>query len=359
MTELVWHSSFASLTGYSGSSLAFVLGLDARGVRVRPLYLYAADHEERLSQGHLHPRIAELQKHPLRLDLPQVVYAPGDRLGKNSGRYRIGFTMVETDSVPADWVVLANQMDELWTPSSWGADVFRSAGITRPVYVVPMGFDPGCFQSGPPRSQLSERTVFLSIFEWGARKGWDVLLRAYRAAFKASDPVLLLLKIDCRAPVPNPLRELQALLPDPSPAVGLLYNHSMSSTRLAELYHSADCFVLPTRGEGWGMPILEAMACGVPAIATNWSAPATFMSAENSYPLPILGLVEADPTNPYTRGARWAAPDEDALVELLRHVASHPEERLRKGQQASQDARQWTWERAIDSIMERLRNVKC
>ena len=105
MTELVWHSSFASLTGYSGSSLAFVLGLDARGVRVRPLYLYAADHEERLSQGHLHPRIAELQKHPLHLDLPQVVYAPGDRLGKNSGRYRIGFTMVETDSVPADWVV--------------------------------------------------------------------------------------------------------------------------------------------------------------------------------------------------------------------------------------------------------------
>ena len=42
------------------------------------------------------------------------------------------FTMVETDSVPADWVVLANQMDELWTPSSWGADVFRSAGITMP-----------------------------------------------------------------------------------------------------------------------------------------------------------------------------------------------------------------------------------
>jgi hypothetical protein len=46
--HLVWHSSFASLTGYSGSSLAFVLGLDARGVAVRPLYLYGADRDEHI-----------------------------------------------------------------------------------------------------------------------------------------------------------------------------------------------------------------------------------------------------------------------------------------------------------------------
>jgi hypothetical protein len=89
---LTWHSSFASFTGYSGSSLAFVLGLDARGVAVRPLYLYGADHDEQVSAGRLHPRIAELQREPLRLDQPQVVYAPGDRFSKNSGGYRVGFT---------------------------------------------------------------------------------------------------------------------------------------------------------------------------------------------------------------------------------------------------------------------------
>ena len=42
---------------------------------------------------------------------------------------------------------------------------------------------------------------------------------------------------------------------------------------LRNLYAAADAFVLPTRGEGWGLPIAEAMAMAMPVIATNWSGP--------------------------------------------------------------------------------------
>jgi glycosyltransferase involved in cell wall biosynthesis len=51
------------------------------------------------------------------------------------------------------------------------------------------------------------------------------------------------------------------------------------------LYGGADAFVLPTRGEGWGLPILEAMAAGVPAIATNWSGPVRLSSVSENEPL--------------------------------------------------------------------------
>jgi glycosyltransferase involved in cell wall biosynthesis len=250
-------------------------------------------------------------------------------------------------------VVQANQMDEVWTPSEWGAGVFRASGVTRPIHVIPLGFDPACYRPGPAREQLRERTIFLSVFEWGARKGWEVLLRAYRSAFQASDPVLLLLKVDSRAPA-NPLGELSALLPDPSPPVGLIYNQPLGPARMAELYRSADCFVLPTRGEGWGMPILEAMACGVPAIATDWSAPTTFLTPQNGYPLAVRALVPADPQNRYMRGAQWADPDLDRLVELLREVAGDPAGRAQRGQQAAADAQRWTWDRAIDRVLERI-----
>jgi glycosyltransferase involved in cell wall biosynthesis len=356
--SLVWHSSFASFTGYSGSSLALVLGLDARGHAVRPLYLYGADHDEALASGGLHPRIAELQRGPLRLDAPQVVYAPGDRFGKNSGAYRVGFTMHEVDRLPDSWVEQANQMDELWTPTHWGARVFAESGVARPVHVVPLGIDPGRFQPGTGRERLRERTVFLSVFEWGARKGWEALLRAYRAAFGPADAVLLLLKVDHRAPGDNPAREIAALLPDPSPPVALLYNQPLSAARLAELYRAADCFVLPTRGEGWGMPVLEAMACGVPAIATAWSGPAEFVTAANGYPLPVRALAPADERNRYYRGARWAEPDLDALVELLRRAAREPEERRAKGRLAAEDARRWTWDRSLDAIEARLAQIQ-
>lgn len=144
------------------------------------------------------------------------------------------------------------------------------------------------------------------------------------------------------------------MLAAPSPPVGVLYNQTLSTAQLVELYQNSDCFVLPTRGEGWGMPILEAMACGVPAIATAWSGPTAFLTAANGYPLPSRQLVPAESDNPYCQGAQWAQPDETALVELLRHVAANPIERRQKGQRASQDARQWTWERAVESMHKRL-----
>jgi glycosyltransferase involved in cell wall biosynthesis len=354
---LVWHSSFAALTGYSGSSLAYVLGLDARGVGVRPLYLYGTDYDEQVQAGGMHPRIRQLQALPLRLDAPQVVYAPGDRFSKNSGAYRIGFTMLETDRLPASWVEQANQMDEVWTPTEWGAEVFRASGVTRPVHAVPLGVDTGRFRPAPARARLAERAIFLSVFEWGDRKGWDILLRAYRAAFRPGDPVLLLLKIDCRMPVANPLRAIARALPAPAPPVGLIYNQPLGGDQLVELYQSADCFVLPTRGEGWGMPVLEAMACGIPAIATDWSGPTAFLNARNGYPLPIRGLAPTGSDTPHYRGARWAEPDEAALVDLLRHVASNPNERAAKGEQAALEARRWPWSRGVDAICARLAQI--
>ena len=357
MSGLVWHSSFASLTGYSGSSRAFVLGLDQQNVAVRPLFLYGADHDEQVIAGQLHPRIRALQQLPLRFDLPQVVYAPADRFSKNSGAYRIGYTMLEIDRLPPAWVEQANQMDEVWTPSAWGAESFAASGVTRPIVVVPLGIEPTLFFPGSQRTHLHDRTLFVSVFEWNKRKGWDLLVQAYCAAFQASDPVVLVLKIDCRVPAANPLREIAALLPPHAPPITVLYNQPLTVAQLRELYQLADCFVLATHGEGWGMPILEAMACGTPAIATAWSAIPDFLSAENGYPLPITGLEPATIDHPYYTHARWAAPDQTALVELLRHVVANPQQRQAKGRQAAADAQQWTWQRGIARIMERLTAV--
>lgn len=355
MTDLVWHSSFASLTGYSGSSRALVLALEALDLAVRPLYLFDSDDREAAQAGPVDPRIRALQERPLRLDVPQVVYGRGDLFAKNSGRYRVGFTMLETDRLPPAWVAQANLMDEVWTPTEWGVEVFRASGVRRPVYAMPLGVDLECFAPGPRRAALAGRTVFLSVFEWGIRKGWDVLLRAYRAAFAPGDDVLLLLKIDCRTPATNPLRELRAALGAPAPPVGLIYNRAMSGAELAELYRGADCFVLPSRGEGWAMPVLEAMACGTPAIATAWSGPTAFLAEEWGYPLAVRGLEPAPADEPLYAGARWAEPDVDHLVELLRQAHRDRAGAMARGQRAAQEARRFGWGAAAQAILERLR----
>jgi glycosyltransferase involved in cell wall biosynthesis len=354
VTDLVWHSSFTSLTGYSSSARALVLALAARGLAVRPLYLFDSDDREPPGHSPIDPQIIALQTLPLRLDVPQVVYARGDLFAKNSGRRRIGFTMLEVDRLPASWVEQANLMDELWAPTDWGAEMFRASGVARPVFTVPLGVDLARFSPGPPRTRLTERTIFLSVFEWGPRKGWDLLLRAYREAFQPDDPVLLLLKVDCRDPAASPLPLLHAALPAPAPPVGLIYNRPLGAAQLAELYRSADCFVLPSRGEGWCMPALEAMACGLPAIVTAWSGPTAFVSAACGYPLAVRGLVPGDPAEPLYRGARWAEPDHEHLVELLRRVHARRDEARARGAQAAATARQWSWDAAAAQISARL-----
>ncbi len=121
------------------------------------------------------------------------------------------------------------------------------------------------------------------------------------------------------------------------------------------LYRSADCFVLPTRGEGWGLPLLEAMACGLPVIATDWSAHRDFLSHEWAYPLPIDGLVPARAKCPYYEGARWAEPSHLALRRALRHVYTHPDEARARGARASREVlANWTWDRAARAILARL-----
>ena len=105
-------------------------------------------------------------------------------------------TMFETDSIPPDWVGRMNQMDEVWLPTAFNAETFAAAGVTVPIHVVPGGVDATLFRPAlrPLRIPGVRGTVFLSIFEWAFRKGWDVLLSAWAEAFSPEDDVSLVLR---------------------------------------------------------------------------------------------------------------------------------------------------------------------
>ena len=354
--HLVWHSLVSAPSGYATSSRQLALALDRMDVDVRLAYLLGSDYAERNSGD---PRIEQLRQRAKDTTLPQVLYGQGDLFHKNSGRYRVGFTMLETDGLPAEWVRQANQMDEVWAPSHFNLATFRDSGVARPIHVVPLGVDPNYFHPGIAARRMSTRYTFLSVFEWGERKAPELLLRAYAAAFGPRDDVLLVLKIDNRDPGVHVAQQIAALgLPADGPQVALLLNHELPAYQLGSLYRSADCFVLPSRGEGWGMPILEAMACGLPAIATDWSAQTEFMRPEICYPLRVRALVPAVARNPYYAGFAWADPDFEHLVECMRYVYHHRDQARAVGLRAAEAvAREWTWAHAAEKIIARLEAV--
>ena len=125
----------------------------------------------------------------------QVVCGQGDVFASNSGDYKIGFTMLETDGIPPEWVRQANLMDEVWVPSRFNAGTFRRSGVTRPIYVIPLGVDRNYFHPAATHQCFDGVFSFLSVFEWGERKAPELLLRAFNAEFRSNEPAILTCKV--------------------------------------------------------------------------------------------------------------------------------------------------------------------
>ena len=106
------------------------------------------------------------------------------------------------------------------------------------------------------------------------------------------------------------------------------------------------------------MPVIEAMACGLPVIATDWSAHCDFMNTGNAYPLLVEELVPAQAKCPYYAGFKWAQPSYRDLRRLMRHVFSNQAEAREKGARASREVRtSWTWEKAAEKMIARIDEI--
>ncbi|KAL6049313.1 Glycosyltransferase, CAZy family GT4 [Balamuthia mandrillaris] len=305
----------------------------------------------------------------------------------------IGRSMIETNSIPDEWVDICNddsRVTEIWVPSSFLVEVFSSAGVRRDkLHVVPVPidthlFDPNAFPSRPspplPRpssihnNQNSRPFIFLSVFKMEERKGWDLLLRAFWDEFRNDPPgrVELHLQTYLYPTPPPPLlprdessiltfisfsfpQEIHQMYQRKLPPVRILSKEQKVS-EMPKLFLSADAFVLPTRGEGFGMPIVEAMAMELPVIATNWSGPSDFLTEANSYPLRVEKMESAGFFE-NGGGGQWAKPDVKHLQRLMRRVMEEQEtgEARRKGKRAREDVvERFEAERVAEMVQRRL-----
>lgn len=262
------------------------------------------------------------------------------------GRFNVGITAgVEADRCNPQWVDCVNKMNLVIVPSEFTKTAFMNSGkVTTPILVVPESFfDAILKQDEIAPLDLKFETSF-NFLVFGQATGGDAnadrknlpftLKWMFEALADKPDCGIILktnmgryTKVD-RLICENMITKLAAECgKQANPKLYLLHGE-MNEEEVVGLYKhpSVKALVTLTHGEGFGLPILEAAACGVPVIATGWSAHTEFLNHGKYIKVDHkLGGVPQSRLDGqiWYPGAQWAMPDEqDFKKRLLRFCES-------------------------------------
>jgi len=131
----------------------------------------------------------------------------------------------------------------------------------------------------------------------------------------------------------------------------------LSFDDLVSLYNSANCFILPTFGEGWGLTLCEAMATGAPCIATPITGCADFFDETVGYPIDYT--IQKQNLENYDLETDGYVPDTRSMIQQMINVAGNYKEALKRGKKAHHRiSEKFTWERSANRLNEIIRTVK-
>jgi glycosyltransferase involved in cell wall biosynthesis len=179
----------------------------------------------------------------------------------------------EYSRVPYEWTQKWESFaDAVITPSRWTADKYLNAGVNpEKVFVIPNGYDPSIYNLEKEQSQFfdSKRFTFLFVGMHQARKGLDILLNIWKDCFVRADNVQLFIKDTPQIYGQNNLLSEILKMQYHTDCGKIIYNSdTLSDREMANIYKNTKAVVHPYRGEGFGMHVQEATACGALPIIT-------------------------------------------------------------------------------------------
>ena len=280
------------------------------------------------------------------------------RMHLGHGR-NIGYLVWEGSSVPECFITeIENEsINAVIVPSEHVRDAIKVTAESRwgsikdKINVIPHGHDPNLFFS---TDKPKDKCVFVANKGWRNlqdRGGIQYLLKAYIEEFTKDDKVELLIKLNPAYGIPNINQLIQDLnLPKKEGGPVIIFNtQNLPDAHLHRVYNSGNVFVSPTRAEAFNIPCLEAMACGLPVITTNFGGQTDFVNEMNGW---LIGgdLTEVEHEVMY-EGIKWLTPSVDELKRALRHAYDHQDEVKFKGNVARVAAGYYTWDRTAQEVI--------
>lgn len=369
---LIWFAPFLDGSGYADEARHFALGLMESNI---PVALSPAGWGDDFTAAIETDRARIIERfvprdHPC--DVFVSMSTPPGNMRSPHARVNIVRTMFETDRIRSEWVPILNAFDRIWVPSKFGRDTFAASGVAlEKIAVVPEAMDTELYERSVeegvdpwPNVPGNEPFRFLSVFDWKLHKGWDVLLTAFAQEFgQGSDTTSVGLTIkawgypltEIHAQADAHLKETTGKGLESYPNIHI-WEERIPAGEMPRLYQAVQAYVTPTRGEGWGRPLMEAMAVGLPTIATAWSGVTEFHNGRVGYTIKYQ-LVDVPPEGAKETviydGHQWAEPDIKDLRRKMRLVVANPAEAAKKGKAARRHILATCSRKAVTEIVQR------
>jgi glycosyltransferase involved in cell wall biosynthesis len=293
---------------------------------------------------------------------------PMSRRVEIDGRLQVCVPFWELPRVPRSWIEPLSAMDAILAPTEFVRDAVLAALPSATVLHyqqtarVPADISPDRASFGIE----PDTTAFVMSFDMRSdieRKNPWGTIEAFQRAFPDRPDVRLVIKannVRTAAGLTRHLERLHAAADDPRIRV---IDEPMDYRRILTLYASCDVLVSLHRAEGLGLSLLEAMALGVPVIATAWSGNMDFMTAENSCRVGYtLVPVQASTQPAYGKGTSgpqsWAEPDVGEAAEWMSRLAHDPALRASIGGKGRADAQRIRAEHDRGAVFDELARIE-
>jgi glycosyltransferase involved in cell wall biosynthesis len=316
MRSVVWIGRFLDEKGFATATRSYVRSLIPyiNNLLIAPMEVLPADHEFAKLTGEIDDEDLLVVNHLPTTDPEAEAY----------------FSVWEYDVIPKSWAEILEQAKLIMTQSNFCKEIFSNS-ITDPSkikiipYILGDNFINYTEKGTKTLNFQTNEFIFGSIFEWVPRKAPERLIQAFLNEFQDEPKVKLVLRTIL--PTKDELvKQLGNFYSDFESAIQkkqiIVYEAIIRN--LEEFYRSLNSYISPTAGEGWSQTLSEAMACGLPTIASRHSGNLDFMNDRNSYLVDVHDWSPAEPL-PFlpNHKVNWKLPVIESIQEKMREVYQH------------------------------------
>lgn len=390
--KILASTSFIGTTGYANHSKSFFTELDKlTPVKIRNFTIGESwkGHNKTPHDGE--PYITDQMKKMLTLqtlwsgegdnkkreDFPIYDYEPGKMFDINIvlnetdhfyfydsyGNYKIAYNVWESTLQPENYFNrLRDYYHELWVPSEWQKDVTIKQGFPEDkIFVIPEGVDVDTFKP-LENPQYPDKFRFMIFGRWDYRKYIKECIEAWLKAFPRNQykDVELLLSVENPFSVDGMKSTTERLqrygLQDPRIKIVKFPPRQEYINYL----QNGHVFLSCARSEGWNLPLIEAMACGIPSIYSNCSAQLEFTKGEGL----AVNIVSEESAskgdgNSFRKmPGNYYKPDFKHLVETIKDAYENFEKHKQEALQISERVRRdFSWDKQAKLAYDRLQVI--